>query len=65
MAKPVQPQNSLGKITGGTAQERRVYSAWGMLGAMADGEARDGGQGSDQEGQAEAFAPYLVGVKNY
>lgn len=26
-----------------------------MLGAMADGEARDGGQGSDHEGQAKAF----------
>lgn len=63
MTKPVQSQKSVGKVTEGLVQERRVYSAWGMLGAMADGEARDGRQGSDHE--AEAFELYLVVVKNY
>lgn len=61
--KPVQSQNSVGKVTEGMVQERHVYSAWGTLGAVADGEARDGRQGSDRE--AEAFELYLVVVRNY
>lgn len=33
----------------------------GCVGAMAEGEAGDGRQGSDHEGQAETFELHLVG----